>query len=349
MSGPLTGVKVVEIASIGPGPFACMMLADHGAEVVRVERPGTRAGPHDAVLLRSRRTVQADLKTAAGIQRVIDLVQDADVLIEGFRPGVMEGLGLGPDVLAAINPRLVYGRMTGWGQSGPMAQTAGHDINFIALSGVLHALGRAGDKPTPPMNLVADFGGGAMMLAFGVVSAVLSARETGRGQVVDCAMTDGSALLMGMVWGFRSAGLWSDERGTNILDTGAHFYETYETRDAKFVAVGAVEPQFYARLLDRLGLADDPDFSRQMDPASWPMLKARLTDIFKTATRDEWCTRFEGLDACFSPVLSADEAVVHHHNAARATFITVDGVVQPAPAPRYSLTPCATPGGRQAD
>lgn len=343
MPGPLAGVKVVEIAGLGPGPFAGMMLADHGAEVVRVERPGQVNGPYDSVLLRSRRIVQADLKTAEGAAVVVDLARGADILIEGFRPGVMERLGLGPDHLLGVNPRLVYGRMTGWGQDGPLAATAGHDINYIAVSGVLHGLGRAGDRPTPPINLLGDFGGGAMMLAFGVVSALLHARATGQGQVVDCAMTEGSALLSVMTWGMRNAGLWSDARGTNLLDTGAPFYDTYETADGGFVALGAIEPQFYAGLLQALELADDPLFASQMDPTAWPTQKARLEAVFRTRTRDDWVGRFEGRDVCFSPVLTPAEAATHPHNRARNAFTEVGGALQPGPAPRYSATPCDPP------
>ena len=343
MPGPLAGLKVIEIASLGPGPFAGMMLADHGAEVIRVERAGSQVAPYDRVLLRSRRFVEADIKTAQGVEAVIALIREADVVIEGFRPGVMERLGLGPDVLLAINPRLVFGRMTGWGQTGPLAADAGHDINYIAVSGVLGALGRAGEKPTPPINLVGDFGGGGLMLAFGVLAAVLHARSSGQGQVVDCAMTEGSSLLMSMMWGFKGAGLWSPERGTNIIDTGAHFYDTYETLDGGYLAVGPVEPQFYARFRQGLGLEGNEAFDAQMSPRAWPALTDRLADIFRTRTRDDWCAVFEGLDACVTPVLSLDEAPHHPHNVAREAFIAVDGVMQPAPAPRYSLTPCARP------
>lgn len=341
-AGPLFGIRIIEIAGIGPGPFAAMMLADHGAEVIRVERPGAPSllGRND-ILARNRRRMVVDLKAAEGAGIIRDLAAGADGLIEGYRPGVMERLGLGPQELHALNPALVYGRMTGWGQDGPYADAAGHDINYIALSGALHPLGRAGEQPTPPVNLIGDFGGGAMMLAFGMVSAILHARATGQGQVVDCAMTDGSALLMSMIWSFRAAGLWSDARGTNLLDTGAHFYDTYETADGGHVAIGAIEPQFYVKLKAVLGLGEE--FDAQMDRRQWPALKARLAAIFRTRTRDEWCALLEGQDACFAPVLSMAEAQQHPHNVARGTFVTAGGVTQPASAPRYSDMPARAP------
>ncbi len=342
MAGPLAGLRIIELAGIGPGPFAAMMLADHGAEVIRIDRPGARIDTRDP-LLRSRRLIGVDLKSPEGKARVRDLVKTADGLIEGFRPGVTERLGLGPDVLLADNPRLVYGRMTGWGQTGPYAQAAGHDLNYIALAGALHAYGRAGDKPTPPINMVGDFGGGGMMLAFGMVSALLHAQKTGQGQVIDAAMTDGAATLMAMIWGFRANGIWSDDRGTNMLDTGAHFYDTYETLDGKYVSIGSIEPQFYAELRRLAGLAEDKNFDAQMDRSAWGPLKAKLTALFLTRTRDEWCAIMEMTDVCFAPVLSMAEAPAHPHNAARGTFIEVGGVVQPAPAPRYSATVCDTP------
>jgi alpha-methylacyl-CoA racemase len=343
MSGPLKGVRIIEFGAIGPAPFACMMLADNGADVIRVARrvPAWRQvvmGPSRDVLLRSRQVVHLDLKTPEGVREARELARSADGIVEGLRPGVMERLGLGPEVLLADNPRLVYGRMTGWGQDGPCAQRAGHDINYIALAGALHTFGREGGKPTPPGNLVADFGGGGMMLAFGMVSAILHARATGEGQVVDCAMVDGAALLMSMMWSLRAAGVWRDERGVNLLDTGAHFYETYETRDGKYVAVGSVEPEFYTILREKLGLAGDPEFDRQRDPAAWPGLKAKLAAAFKTRTRDEWSSIFEGTDACVSPVLTMGEAPHHPHAVARGLFTTVDDVLQPSPAPRYSRT-----------
>ena len=350
MGGPLSGNRIIELAGIGPAPFCGMMLADHGAEVIRVDRPGAGGDPRSPVardaadpLLRSRHLVELDLKSPDGIAALRDLAGTADGLIEGFRPGVTERLGIGPDVLIADNPRLVYGRMTGWGQDGPWAHAAGPDIDYIALSGVLGALGRAGEKPTPPINLAGDFGGGAMMLAFGMVSALLAVRNGAPGQVVDCAMTDGSALLMAMMWGFRARGIWNDARGTNLLDTGAPFYDTYETADGRFMAVGAIEPQFHALMRQGLGIADDPLFDAQFDRALWPEQKARLADIFRTRTRDAWCAVFDASDACVAPVLAWDEAVGHPHNAARGTFVSVDGVVQPAPAPRYSATPCDPP------
>ncbi|WP_066824289.1 CaiB/BaiF CoA transferase family protein [Sphingomonas mali] len=342
MPGPLAGICIIELAGIGPGPFCGMMLADHGADVIRIDRPGTQPNPRDP-LLRSRTTMQLDLKSAEDIAKLRDLVKTADGLIEGFRPGVTERLGIGPDVLLADNPKLVYGRMTGWGQTGPYAAAAGHDINYIALSGALGAIGRAGEKPTPPINLVGDFGGGAMMLAFGMVSALLGVKNGAPGQVVDCAMTDGSALLMAMMWGFRAQGMWSDTRGTNMLDTGAPFYDTYETSDGGFVAIGSIEPQFYALLRETLDIADDVLFDAQYDRAQWPAQKARLTDIFKSRTRDEWCALMEATDICFAPVLGFGEAVTHPHNRERGTFIEVGGVLQPAPAPRYSATPCDPP------
>jgi alpha-methylacyl-CoA racemase len=350
MPGPLAGIRIIELAGIGPGPFCGMMLADHGAEVIRVDRPGPGADPRSPTarnasdpLLRSRTTMYLDLKSPDDIAKLRDLVKTADGLIEGFRPGVMERLGLGPDVLLGDNPKLVYGRMTGWGQGGPYAAAAGHDINYIALSGVLGALGRSGEKPTPPINLVGDFGGGAMMLAFGMVSALLGVKNGAPGQVVDCAMTDGSALLMSMMWGFRATGLWNDERGANLLDTGAPFYDTYETADGKFVAIGSIEPQFYALLREKLGIASDPLFDAQFDRAQWAAQKERLAAIFNSKTRDEWCEAMEATDVCFAPVLDWSEVAAHPHNTARGTFIEVNGVTQPAPAPRYSATPCDPP------
>ncbi|KQN33582.1 CaiB/BaiF CoA transferase family protein [Sphingomonas sp. Leaf38] len=348
MTGPLAGIRIVELAGIGPAPFACMMLADHGAEVIRIERPGAKKGgpggdPTKDILQRSRKTIAVDLKSAAGIGVVHNLVASADGFVEGFRPGVTERLGLGPETLLKVTPRLVYGRMTGWGQEGPYAQAAGHDINYIALAGALHAFGRAGDKPTPPINMVGDFGGGAMMLAFGMVSALLHARTTGQGQVIDCAMTDGTALLMSMIWSFQGQGLWRDERGVNLLDSGAHFYDTYVCADGTYVSIGAIEPQFYAVLREKSGLSAEPAFDRQMDPRGWPELKEKLSAVFATRTRDEWCAILEHTDACFAPVLSMAEAPAHPHNVARGTFVELGGVVQPMPAPRYSVTPTVAP------
>lgn len=335
MAGPLHGIRIIEFAGIGPGPFCGMMLADHGAEVVRIERPGAKHLSSDA-FTRSRRTIAIDMKQPDGIALARRLVRTADGLIEGFRPGVMERLGLGPDVLLGDNPKLVYGRMTGWGQTGPLAQAAGHDINFIALSGALHTVGRAGERPVPPVNYLGDFGGGGMMLAFAIVSALLGVKLGREGQVIDAAMTDGSALLTGMTYAFHAAGMWRDETGANLLDGAAHFYDTYACADGKFVAIGAIEPQFYALLLEKTGLTGDPAFTAQMNPAGWPDLKARLTAIFLTRTRDEWSAIMEGTDICYAPVLSLTEAPAHDHNVARGTFGRVDGQLQPMPAPRYS-------------
>ena len=342
MAGPLTGLRIIELAGIGPGPFAGMMLADHGAEVIRVDRPGARIDARDP-LLRSRTLIGVDLKSAEGVAVVRDLVRTADGLIEGFRPGVTERLGLGPDILLADNPKLVYGRMTGWGQTGPYAAAAGHDINYIALAGALHAYGRAGEKPTPPINMVGDFGGGGMMLAFGMVAALLHAAKTGEGQVIDAAMTDGAAVLMSMIWGFRANGMWSDDRGTNLLDTAAHFYDSYETSDGKWISIGSIEPQFYAELRRLTGLDADPAFDGQMDRASWGPLKEKLTALFLTRSRDDWCEMMEMTDVCFAPVLSMAEAPAHPHNIARGTFLEAGGVVQPAPAPRYSVSTTDVP------
>lgn len=342
MPGPLSGLRIIEMAGIGPAPFAAMMLADHGAEVIRVDRPGTPHAPCDP-LLRSRRSILLDLKSPDDVETLRALCRTADGLIEGFRPGVMERLGIGPEVLLADNTNLVYGRMTGWGQDGPLAPAAGHDINYIALSGVLGALGRSGEKPTPPINLVGDFGGGGMMLAFAMVSALLAVRMGGEGQVIDCAMTDGSALLAAMIWGFRADGSWREERGVNLLDTGAPFYDTYETACGGHVALGAIEPQFYAQFLELAGLADNPLFDDQNDRGRWSEQKRALSALFGTRTRDEWNAIFKVSDACCAPVLTMSEAIAHPHNRTRGTFIEIDGIVQPAPAPRYSRTPCDMP------
>jgi alpha-methylacyl-CoA racemase len=343
MSGPLQGVKVIELAGIGPAPYACMLLADAGAEVIRLERApagGAAAppGPYWDLLNRSRPSVGVDLKRPEAVELVLDLVEQADVLIEGFRPGVVERLGLGPDDCWARNRALVYGRMTGWGQEGPLAETAGHDIDYIAISGVLWQIGRAGERPTPPLNLVGDFGGGGMLLAFGVLAALVDARQSGQGQVVDAAMTDGSISLATMMFALRQLGAWNEERGTNMLDTGAPFYEVYETADGKYFAVGAIEPKFYAALLKGLGL-DGDDLPAQSDRDRWPEMKERFAATFRTKTRDEWAVVFDGTDACASPVLSPWEAHEHPHNQARGTFVEVDGIVQPGPAPRFSRTP----------
>lgn len=342
MTGPLSGVRIIELQGIGPGPFACMMLADHGADVIRIGRPNAKPDKRD-VLGRSRKSVGIDLKADDGVAFLKALVATADGLIEGFRPGVMERLGIGPDVLLASNPRLAYGRMTGWGQSGPYAEAAGHDINYIALSGALHAIGRAGEKPVPPLNLVGDFGGGGMMMAFAMVSAILSARVTGKGQVIDCAMVEGAALLTAGLWGYRAQGRWQDERGVNLLDGGAHFYDVYETADGQFVSIGAIEPQFYAQLRQRLGIEHDSQFDAQLDRGSWPALSNRLTALFKTKTRAEWCALLEQTDTCFAPVLGWREVASHPHNKAREMIIAVDGIEQPAPAPHYQDTPLDMP------
>jgi alpha-methylacyl-CoA racemase len=341
MAGPLAGIRIIEIESIGPGPFAAMMLADHGAEVTRIARPGTAFSPRD-ILARSRQVVTLDLKTPEGVNTTKALIQDADGLIEGFRPGTMERLGLGPEHLEG-NSKLVYGRMTGWGQTGPYARWAGHDINYIALSGALHAIGNAGEKPVPPLNLIGDYGGGGMLLAFGMVAALFHAQRTGQGQVVDCAMTEGSALLMSQIYSMLAAGTWRDQRGVNILDGGAHFYQTYETSDKHFIAVAPIEPQFYREFLKRVGIAEDLNFNEQMNEKSWPTLRQKLTKLFRTRTRDEWCRLLEYSDACFAPVLSMSEAPLHPHNRARKVFVDVGGVTQPAPAPRYSISRLDTP------
>jgi alpha-methylacyl-CoA racemase len=341
---PLAGLRILEIAGIGPGPFCGMMLADHGAEVIRVERPnaGSLTERERDPLLRSRRSIALDLKDAAAVSAVRRLAATCDGLIEGFRPGVMERLGLGPDVLIGDNPRLVYGRMTGWGQTGPLAPEPGHDINYIAISGALHAFGEAGRRPVPPINLAGDFGGGGMFLAFGMLAAILQAQATGQGQVVDCAMTEGSAVLMSMMWGFRAMGRWSDQRGTNLLDGGAHFYDTYETADGKWLSVGAIEPPFYAALREVMGLSDS-EWDAQFAPAMWPRLKIELARRFAERTRDEWVAAFTGHEACVAPVLGFDEAAAHPHNVARQSFVTAGGVTQPAPAPRYSVSGTASP------
>jgi len=342
MTGALSGITVIELAGIGPAPFGAMMLADHGARVIRIERPGPRAfgdyGERD-IVNRNREVIELDLKLAEDVARVRELARDADALIEGFRPGVLERLGLSPEVLLADNPRLVIGRMTGWGQEGPKAPRAGHDITYIALSGALHTYGREGQKPTFPVNAVGDYGGGGMLLAFGVLAGILSARGTGKGQVIDCAMVDGAAVLSAMTYTMAQAGMWRDERGVNVLDSGAPWYETYDTADGKWIAIGPIEPPFYALLLDRLGLADDPLFADQLAHDRWPAQKQRLAALFAARSREEWCALLEDTDACVAPVLSLAEAPRHPHNVARGTFIEEGGIVQPAPAPRFSATP----------
>jgi len=337
--GPLSGVKIIEVGGIGPGPFCGMMLSDMGAEIVRVERKGglSLSEPKYDILTRNRRSISINLRQSDGVATLLRMLEQVDALQEGFRPGVMEKLGVGPEVCLERNPKLVYGRMTGWGQEGPLAHAAGHDINYIALSGALHAIGRKDQNPVPPLNLVGDFGGGGMLLAFGMVCALFEARQSGRGQVVDAAMTDGSAALMAMIYGLKAAGLWTNQPGKNLLDTGAHFYDTYETSDGKFIAIGSIEPQFYEQLL-KLAKIEDPDFLNQLDFNHWPQLKEKLAVVFKTKTREAWCQIMEGSDVCFAPVLSMSEAPEHPHNKHRKTFTEMDGVLQPAPAPRFSRT-----------
>lgn len=334
--GPLQGTRVIELAGIGPGPFCGMMLADMGAEVIRVDRiTGKSSFQANDVLTRGRRSIAIDLKSSDGREVILRLCEQADAIFEGFRPGVTERLGIGPEDCMARNSRLVYGRMTGWGQDGPMAQAAGHDINYIALAGALHGIGRKGERPVPPLNLVGDFGGGGMLLAFGLVCAMLETQKSGKGQVVDAAMVDGAATLMAMFFTMKASGMYSDERGTNLLDGGAHFYDSYETSDGKYISLGSIEPQFYALLVEKAGL-DKEDFSNQMDQGKWSELKTDLIELFKTKTRDEWCEIMEGTDICFAPVLSLSEVADHPHNKARATFAELEGMLQPTPAPRYS-------------
>jgi alpha-methylacyl-CoA racemase len=347
--GPLTGVRVLELAGIGPGPFAAMMLADMGADVIRVDRPAEvdpdRFGtPHPDPLGRGRRSIAVDLKHPDGRRLVIDLVRGADVLIEGFRPGVTERLGLGPDDCLAVNPRLVYGRMTGWGQDGPNAPYAGHDIDYLALTGVLYGIGRPGEPPVPPLNLVGDFGGGGMLLAFGVACALLTVRGGGAGQVIDAAMVDGVSLLSTAILGLRQVGMWRDERGANLLDGGAPFYDTYECADGRYLAVGALEPRFYAELVRLTGFeapGGDPAAGERFDPRRWPEQREAWARLFRSRTRDEWAALLERTDACVAPVLDWREAPAHPHLAARGTFVEHAGVSQPAPAPRFSATPGA--------
>jgi alpha-methylacyl-CoA racemase len=342
--GPLQGVRIVEFAGIGPGPFCGMLLADLGADVVRIDRAGTeRPGRSNDVMSRGKRSVALDLKSEDGIATALDLLGQADALIEGFRPGVMERLGLGPEVVLSRNEKMVYGRMTGWGQFGALSHAAGHDLNYIAITGALHAMGDGDGRPRPPLNLVGDYGGGALYLAFGVLAALLNVRAGGAGQVVDCAMSDGAASLATMFYGMKAMGMWTDEREANLLDGGAHFYDTYECQDGKWVSIGSIEPQFYALLLEKAGL-EDPEFKAQMDRTKWPDLKEKMMAVFKQKTRDEWCGIMEGTDICFAPVLSLSEAPTYQHNVDRQTFVTVEGVVQPAPAPRFSVTPGAIGG-----
>jgi alpha-methylacyl-CoA racemase len=343
--GPLAGLRVLEFEAIGPAPFCGMLLADMGADVLLVDRAqpaelGLGGERRHAVMLRGRRSVTLNLKSSGGVQAALQLAEKADAVIEGFRPGVMERLGLGPDVLLARNPKLVFGRMTGWGQHGPLAERAGHDINYIALAGVLGAIGRAGEAPVPPLNIVGDFGGGGLMLAFGIACGIIEARASGRGQVIDAAMVDGASLLTSMFAGLLADGHWRDQRGVNVLDSGAPWYDSYATQDGQYVAIGAIESRFYAELIERLGLAGEalPD---QHDRARWPELRARFAAVFSSKTRAEWCAVFEGSDACFAPVLDFAEARAHPHNVARGRSVSVDGVDQPAPAPLFARTPGA--------
>ncbi len=340
MAGPLTGLKIIEFAGIGPGPFCAMLLSDMGAEVIRIDRYGAQGGSKYDVTARGRRSIALNLKTSEGVETALALIAQADALLEGFRPGVMERLGLGPDVCLARNEKLVYGRMTGWGQTGPLALAAGHDINYISLSGALHSIGRPGEKPVPPLNLVGDFGGGALYLAFGMACGIIEANKSGKGQVVDAAMTDGSASLMAMFFGFRASGMpgmFSDDHGTGMLDGGAHFYDTYECADGRWISLGSIEPQFYALLREKAGLVGE-EWDPQMDPSKWPELKEKMAAVILTKTRDDWCTIMEGTDICFAPVLSLGEAMDHPHNKARETIVEIDGVPQPNVAPRFSRT-----------
>ncbi len=348
MAGPLSGYRIIEIAGIGPGPFCAMLFADMGAEVIRVERAqAVRPGASGTIMdvsVRSRKNIAIDLKNPEGVEALLKLVEKADAIIEGFRPGVMERLGVGPDACLARNPKIVFGRMTGWGQDGPYAQAAGHDINYISLAGALAHYGREGQDPTPPLNMVGDFGGGGMFLAYGVVCALLEAQKSGKGQVVDTAMVDGTAILMSMFWGMKQAGVYDEDRpGTNLLDTGAHFYDAYRTKDGKYVSFGSIEPQFYAEMLQKLGLENDPEFARQMDKSAWPNLKKRMREIIAGRTREEWNAIFEMSDVCYAPVLTMSEAAQHPHNVARNAFLNIDGLTQPSPAPRFSRTVPATP------
>ena len=340
--GPLTGLKIVEFAGIGPGPFCGMLLSDLGADVVRIDRHGGRGGSPTDITSRGRRSVALDLKDPAAIETCLQLLEKADAVFEGFRPGVMERLGLGPDIALKRNPKLVYGRMTGWGQTGPYANAAGHDMNYIAITGALHAIGTEA-KPVPPLNLVGDFGGGALYLAFGLLAGVIQARETGKGQVIDCAMSDGAASLMAMFYGMKASGIWKEERRHNLLDGGAHFYDTYQCADGKWISIGSIEPQFYALLLEKTGITD-PQFAGQHDRAAWPELREKLAAVIATKSQSDWCAIMDATDVCFAPVLDLDDAPKHAHNVARQTFVQVAGVTQPAPAPRFSATPGAVQG-----
>lgn len=339
MSGPLSGVKIIEFQGIGPGPFCGMLLSDMGADVIRIDRKARNGGGSKFEIGgRGRRSVSLDLKKPEAIETCLKLIEKADIVFEGFRPGVMERLGLGPDVCLKRNKRIVYGRMTGWGQEGPYSQMAGHDINYIAITGALRSCARPGEKPMHPLNLVGDFGGGALYLTVGLLAALHEAKQSGQGQVVDCAMSDGAASLMSMFFGMSAGGLWSDEIGTNLLDGGAPFYDSYECSDGNFISIGSIEPQFYAELLEKLGLTNDPDFKKQMDKSKWGVMKQRLIALFKTKSREQWNAIMENTDICFGPVLGLKEALKHPHNVARQTFVEIEGVPQPAPAPRFSRT-----------
>ena len=342
--GPLTGIKIIEFAGIGPGPFCGMLLSDLGADVVRIDRAGkNRPGTPVDVMSRGKRSIALDLKNQDDIETALKLLEQADGMIEGFRPGVLERLGLGPDVVLKRSPKLVYGRMTGWGQHGALSHAAGHDLNYIAITGALHAMGDGDGRPRPPLNLVGDYGGGALYLAFGMMAAIINVKNGGEGQVIDCAMSDGAASLATMFYGMKAMGMWTDEREANLLDGGAHFYDTYECSDGKWVSIGAIEPQFYAILLEKAGITD-PAFGAQMDRSKWPELKDKMIAVMKTKTRDEWCAIMEGTDICFAPVLSLSEAPSYQHNVDRGTFVEIQGVTQPGPAPRFSKTPGAIQG-----
>lgn len=342
--GPLAGVKIVEFAGIGPGPFCGMLLSDMGADVIRIDRPGNgKPGRAEDVVGRGRRSIGLNLKDPADVEVALKLIAQADALIEGFRPGVMERNGLGPDVALARNPKLVYGRMTGWGQTGALSHSAGHDLNYIAITGALHAMGDGDGRPRPPLNLVGDYGGGALYLAMGVLAAIISVKNGGKGQVIDVAMSDGAASLTAMFWGMRAMGVWTDDREANMLDGGAHFYDTYETKDGKWISLGSIEPQFYAILREKAGLTDAA-YDAQMDRSKWPELKKKVMAVIKTKTQAEWNEIMEGTDICYAPVLSMADAPSYKHNVDRGTFVEIEGVVQPAPAPRFSETPGAIQG-----
>ncbi|WP_394729288.1 CaiB/BaiF CoA transferase family protein [Altererythrobacter sp. GH1-8] len=353
MRPPLEGVRIIELAGIGPAPFCGMMLADHGAEVIRIDRPGgsdpLAQDQGRDILLRSRRSITLDLKQPESVEIVAKLAESADAVIEGFRPGVTERLGLGPDVLMKRNPALVYARMTGWGQTGPLSDKAGHDLNYISLNGCLAAIGPEGQPPVPPLNLIGDYGGGGMLLAFGLVTALLAARETGRGRIIDCSMADGAAAMMAGMWSLKHNGTWGGERGRNLLDGGAPFYSCYTCSDGTFIAIGAIEVKFYVRLLDALGLGDDPLFANQFDQAQWPAMKARLAEIFASAPRATWTKRLQDRDCCYSEVLTMDEAPAHEHNRKRESYIESNGYIQPRPAPRFVGTKTVEPTMWQRD